>query len=52
MTVYTLYRAPGLPAGTRSDPGAAPSAPMVDSYGRSITYLLLSVTDRCDLRST
>ena len=23
---------------------------MIDAYGRAITYLRLSVTDRCDLR--
>ncbi len=32
---------------TRSD-----SAPMIDPYGRHVTYLRLSVTDRCDLRCT
>lgn len=26
------------------------SAPMIDSFGRRITYIRLSVTDRCDLR--
>src|SRR6201998_455286 len=25
-------------------------APMIDPFGRSITYLRVSVTDRCDLR--
>jgi len=29
---------------------AAPTAPLVDGFGRSVTYLRLSVTDRCDLR--
>lgn len=28
------------------------SQPLVDSFGRQITYLRLSVTDRCDLRCT
>ncbi|OCJ68971.1 cyclic pyranopterin phosphate synthase MoaA [Agrobacterium tumefaciens] len=28
------------------------SAPMVDPFGRSITYLRVSVTDRCDFRCT
>lgn len=28
------------------------SAPMVDPFGRHVTYLRLSVTDRCDLRCT
>ena len=27
-----------------------PAAPLLDSFGRRITYLRLSVTDRCDLR--
>lgn len=27
-------------------------APLIDSFGRAITYLRLSVTDRCDLRCT
>jgi len=27
-----------------------PSAPMIDPFGRKITYLRVSVTDRCDLR--
>lgn len=26
------------------------SAPLIDNYGRAVTYLRLSVTDRCDLR--
>ena len=29
---------------------AEPSAPMVDPYGRTISYLRMSVTDRCDFR--
>src|SRR3954453_7801315 len=28
----------------------APSRPMVDPFGRRISYLRVSVTDRCDLR--
>ena len=28
------------------------SAPLVDGFGRAVTYLRLSVTDRCDLRCT
>lgn len=32
-------------------PGAAPS-PLIDQFGRQVTYLRLSVTDRCDLRCT
>ena len=31
---------------------AAGSAPIVDTFGRSITYLRVSVTDRCDFRCT
>lgn len=30
----------------------APDAPLVDAFRRRITYLRLSVTDRCDLRCT
>src|SRR5687768_18028015 len=29
---------------------ATDSKPLVDSFGRRITYVRLSVTDRCDLR--
>ena len=28
------------------------SAPLVDTYGRQVTYLRISVTDRCDFRCT
>ena len=28
------------------------STPLVDPFGRAITYLRVSVTDRCDLRCT
>lgn len=31
---------------------AMTDAPLIDSFGRQITYLRLSVTDRCDLRCT
>lgn len=35
------------------DTMSAPSpAPLVDTFGRQVTYLRLSVTDRCDLRCT
>jgi cyclic pyranopterin phosphate synthase len=30
--------------------GATPVEPMIDGFGRRITYVRLSVTDRCDLR--
>jgi cyclic pyranopterin phosphate synthase len=33
-----------------SAPSAPRSAPLADSFGRAVTYLRLSVTDRCDLR--
>jgi cyclic pyranopterin phosphate synthase len=34
----------------RGPDAAAPSAPVVDPFGRAITYLRVSVTDRCDFR--
>lgn len=37
---------PRLPAQARA------AAPLVDSFARQVTYLRLSVTDRCDLRCT
>ena len=30
--------------------GANPTAPMIDPFGRAVTYLRVSVTDRCDFR--
>jgi cyclic pyranopterin phosphate synthase len=33
-----------------ANPSAALSRPMTDPFGRSISYLRVSVTDRCDLR--
>jgi GTP 3',8-cyclase len=33
-------------------PPGKPRSPLIDRFGRSITYLRLSVTDRCDLRCT
>ena len=34
-------------------PNLAPTgAPLIDRYGRQITYLRISVTDRCDFRCT
>ncbi|NDR55706.1 GTP 3',8-cyclase MoaA [Aliiruegeria sabulilitoris] len=33
-------------------PYDAPPAPLTDSFGRAVTYLRVSVTDRCDLRCT
>lgn len=32
--------------------GEKPCVPLVDNFGRTVTYLRLSVTDRCDLRCT
>ena len=32
------------------DTGSAKPAPLVDPFGRAITYLRVSVTDRCDFR--
>ena len=31
---------------------SSPPPPLVDRFGRSVNYLRLSVTDRCDLRCT
>src|SRR6201985_2944160 len=31
-------------------PQLSPSNPMIDPFGRTISYLRVSVTDRCDLR--
>jgi len=31
---------------------ATSAAPLVDTFGRSISYLRVSVTDRCDFRCT
>lgn len=38
------------PAHDRRPTSLAPRADMVDPFGRAITYLRVSVTDRCDLR--
>ncbi len=43
MTVHTLFR---------SVPASTPTSGMVDPFGRSVTYLRVSVTDRCDFRCT
>jgi GTP 3',8-cyclase len=32
------------------DDGAIPLSPLIDGFGRHITYVRMSVTDRCDLR--
>lgn len=41
----------GTPA-HRYVPSMTGTAPLVDKFGRTITYLRISVTDRCDLRCT
>ena len=38
------------PCPTISSPAVTISPPLVDSFGRRISYLRISVTDRCDLR--
>jgi cyclic pyranopterin phosphate synthase len=38
-----------LPASLSSIP-PAPAAPLIDPFGRAITYVRISVTDRCDFR--
>ena len=35
-----------------SQPDIAPTGRLIDRYGRAITYLRVSVTDRCDFRCT
>ncbi|HDZ72360.1 MAG TPA: GTP 3',8-cyclase MoaA [Aurantimonas coralicida] len=35
---------------TATSPTGAPGAEMIDPFGRAITYLRVSVTDRCDFR--
>ena len=53
---YTLINA--KPAGRPAAAGASPTAlaagqgALVDSFARRVTYLRLSITDRCDLRCT
>lgn len=47
MTVASRIEKPSVPNGKQK-----PSSPdgMIDSFGRRISYLRMSVTDRCDLR--
>lgn len=33
-------------------PDVSPTGPMIDPFGRAVTYLRVSVTDRCDFRCT
>jgi len=42
------YTGPGVAMARGLAPAARP--PLVDNFGRAITYLRISVTDRCDLR--
>jgi GTP 3',8-cyclase len=42
--IFPIHRAGALPV------AAGPAAPLTDPFGRNITYLRLSVTDRCDMR--
>ncbi len=45
----TLIEQPGLAPRTA---GRNADTPLIDRYGRQITYLRISVTDRCDFRCT
>lgn len=38
------------PMGTAASPAAQGAQPLIDRYGREITYIRMSVTDRCDFR--
>ena len=46
MTPYDGQHAPAAP----SPPTASAAAPLLDLFGRRISYVRVSVTDRCDLR--
>ena len=37
---------------TAPPPRSAPGTRLIDAFGRSLTYLRVSVTDRCNLRCT
>jgi cyclic pyranopterin phosphate synthase len=39
-----------LPGPSQARPQAGPEHPLTDSFGRRLTYLRVSVTDRCNLR--
>ncbi|MEO1553013.1 MAG: GTP 3',8-cyclase MoaA [Pseudomonadota bacterium] len=43
-----------MPDGSNQTPPRpeSPSRPLIDTFGRAVTYLRISVTDRCDLRCT
>jgi len=45
MTPYDDSPAQGVPS-----PAQTPSPVLIDGFGRAVTYLRVSVTDRCDLR--
>src|SRR5690606_89631 len=36
----------------QAQPLVSPTGPMIDPFGRAVTYLRVSVTDRCDFRCT
>jgi len=36
----------------QAQPLVSPNGPMIDPFGRAVTYLRVSVTDRCDFRCT
>ena len=44
--------ASGLPASISTGPAHHPEHPLTDAFGRQLTYLRVSVTDRCNLRCT
>jgi cyclic pyranopterin phosphate synthase len=46
------YAAVGFAPTTSRADSTAPDGALIDRYGRRITYLRLSVTDRCDFRCT
>ena len=54
-TVFDIERARGAPPATTPTPflardRASTGAPLIDPHGRHVTYLRVSVTDRCDFR--
>ena len=46
----TPYDAPNTRSTAQAVQPAVAPAPLVDGFGRAVTYLRVSVTDRCDLR--
>ena len=49
MTLDAQHRQTAHPAVTNASPAASP-APLIDPFQRAISYLRVSVTDRCDFR--